>query len=176
MLEGFLKRVEEICAEQAKQGRAQAFAVILRDANDRDLKRILRDQGAYAKLDRLSGDRLSVFFVHTASDEAVARFNRTIGARIGAASPRLPAIAFFRSAVREDGALGLTDAKVVTLDNANIIHALHELYGQIELYLDQPSTPAPRKPGLRGKAFGAGKFVSLEVLRAAIRGAIGLFF
>lgn len=176
MLEGFLQRVEDICAEHAKEGRARAFAVILRDAEDRHLKRILRDQGAYAKLDRLSGDRLSVFFVHTASNEAVARFNQIIGARIGVESPRLPAIAFFRTAVREDGAAGLTDVEVVTLDNADIIHGLHELYGQIERYVDAMAAPEPVKPGLGGKALGAGKFVSLEVLRAALREGIGLFF
>lgn len=176
MVEGFLQRMEEICAEHVRDGRARAFAVILRNAEDRDLKRILADQGAYAKLDRLSGDVLSVFFVHTASDEALARFNHIVGARIGVADMKVPAVAFFRTATLEDGSVGFTDVEVAALESPDLIHGLHELYQRIERYvgaLDEPVEVAKRPAG---KVRAAGKFVSLEVFRAALREGIGLLF
>lgn len=175
-LESFLERVDEICKEHANQGRARAFAIIFRDARDEDLKRILKDQGAFARLDRLSGDRLSVFFIHTASNKAVKKFNKMISAHMGLVNPQLPAIAFFRTAVGENASAGLTDVEVISLDNANLIHGLHELYTHIERYIKDMDTPKNVNIGLQRKALGAGRFVSLEALRAAIREGIGLLF
>lgn len=175
MLDGFLQRVEAICAEHVKDGRARAFAIILRNANDRDLKRVLKDQGAYAKLDRLSGDKLSVFFVHTSSDEALTRFNQIIGSRIGVEDLRLPAIAFFKAGIDEDGAAILTDVEVVALDNVDIIHGLHELFRHIERYIEGMPSGSP-KSSVGGKVVAAGKFVSLEAFRAALREGLGLLF
>ncbi|KQS49486.1 hypothetical protein [Sphingomonas sp. Leaf198] len=176
MLEAFLQRVEEICAEHVKDGRARAFAIILRNAEDRDLKRVLADQGAYAKLDRLSGTALSVFFVHTASDEALARFNHIVGARLGVEDAKLPAVAFFRTAAIDDGSVGFTDVEVVPLDSADIIHGLHELYQRIEQYIAAMDKPAKVVPARGAKAFAAGNFVTLEMFRAALREGIGLLF
>lgn len=176
MLEPFLQRVEEICAEHVKEGRARAFAIILRNANDRDLKRILADQGAYAKLDRLSGASLSVFFVHTASDEALVRFNRMVGGRIGVEDARLPAVVFFRIATTDDGSVGFTNVEVAPLDNVDIIHGLHELYQRIEAYIAAMDKPDQVGPGRGVKARAAGKFVTLEMFRAALREGIGLLF
>lgn len=175
-LEGFLQRVEEICAEHVREGRARAFAVILRDARDRDLRRILTDQGAYAKLDRLSSDALSVFFVHTASNEALSRFNHIVGARIGVEDSRLPAVAFFKTVTLDDDSVGFTDVEVVPLDSTDLIHGLHELYQRIERYIAAMDKPAQVGIGRDGKVRAAGKFVSLEMLRAALREGVGLLF
>lgn len=174
MLDDFLSRMGEICNEHLKTGRARAIAVILRDAHDIDLMHILQDQGAYTKLDRLSGDRLSVFFVHTASDAALAQFNKAVGARLGMADCSLPAVVFFRTAKGDGDEIGFTDIQIQALDNADIIHGLQELYALIEQYVSE--TPAEGTASSSNRAKTAGKFISLELFRAALREGLVLLF
>src|SRR6266699_5117226 len=60
-LDSFLKRFEHICQEHVEAGRAKAFAFIFYDFNDQGLRTVLKDQGVFAQLDRLSGKNLSIF-------------------------------------------------------------------------------------------------------------------
>ena len=55
--------------------RAKAFAFIFFNFDDKDLRKILMDQGAFAQLDRLSRNTLSVFYLHSANKDRIAYFN-----------------------------------------------------------------------------------------------------
>jgi hypothetical protein len=55
----FSQRFEELCREHLQEGRARAFAFIFYDFEDQQFRTVLKDEGVFAKLDRLSGSNLS---------------------------------------------------------------------------------------------------------------------
>ncbi len=61
----FLRKFIEICEEHLQTNRAKAFAFILYDFYDEATKKVFRNQGGFARLDRLSGQNLSVFYLHS---------------------------------------------------------------------------------------------------------------
>jgi hypothetical protein len=167
-LESFLSRFDQICSEHLEQERAKAFAFIFYDFHDHDLKRILRNQGVFAQLDRLSGESLSVFYLHTGDERAVRRFNGAFLSRLDlTSSAEPPCVAFFRL-----GKEGLKDVAVTQLDSADALHGFHELYGVIKRYLENDPAPSNGAKYLRWIK-SAAKFISLETLRAALRAAFG---
>ena len=81
-LEKFSDRFEEICKDHLRQGRACAFGFIFYNFDDREFKRVLRDEGVFTKLDRLSGSDLSIFYLHVGGKTAVERFNTEFLSRL----------------------------------------------------------------------------------------------
>lgn len=56
-----VRRFIDICNAHLESGRAKGFAMLFYDFEDKALKNILKNQGGFAKLDRLSGTDLSFF-------------------------------------------------------------------------------------------------------------------
>lgn len=171
-LESFLTRFDEICAEHLKQGRARSFAFIFYDFTDQALRRILKNQGVFAQLDRLSGNELSIFYLHAGTHASVEAFNRHFFSALeieGQAS--LPCVVFFR--VR-DGAI--EDVEIAQLESADLIHGFSELYGAIERYLSARPASSGEPPRALYWLKGGAKFLTVEVFRAALRKGFDLFF
>ncbi len=171
-LDSFLRRFEAICAEHQRSGRAKSFAFIFYDFVDRGLRHVLKDQGVFAQLDRLSGSELSIFYLHTGTRHSVELFNSEFLSRLSV-DPDVtpPCVVFFKLSTD-----GFKDIAVAQLDSANLLHGFHELYGVIERYLQSsPETPKTESRALRWIKSGS-KFLSFEALRAALRAAFGMLF
>ncbi len=162
--ESFERRFEEICRSHSDQ----SFAFIFYDFRDAALRTILKDQGVFAKLDRLSGDTLSIFYLHSGG-AIIERFNDTFTKAIGLTGARIPCVAFFRWTEN-----GFTDVHAVPLENTDLIHGFNELYSVVEDYIKKKPVAAGRLRYLRWMP-GAIKFLSLEALRAALRAGFGHF-
>jgi hypothetical protein len=171
-LRSFQARFDQICAEHLLEGRARSFAFIFYDFTDRELRRILKDEGAFAQLDRVSGTELSLFYLHTGTRAAVYSFNAHFLSALGIEDQAsLPCVVFFRVKEKE-----VVDIEIAELESADLIHGFGELYGAIERYLKrQPAKPQSESRGLRWIKGGA-KFVSVEVFRATLRGGLDFLF
>lgn len=170
-LESFLRRFEQICQEHLMTGRARTFAFIFYDFQDQALRRILRDQGVFAQLDRLSGANLSVFYLHAGTRHSVEKFNTAFLSVLGVDDEvQLPCVVFFRYQEQ-----GIRDVAITQLDNANLLHGFHELYDVIERYTNAaPDISAEPSRYLKWLKAGS-KLVSLETFRAALRWAFDRF-
>lgn len=171
-LESFRQRFDRICAEHLAKGRARSFAFIFYDFTDRELRQILKDQGAFAQLDRLAGTELSLFYLHTGRRPAVDAFNtQFLSALEVKDKASLPCVVFFR--VKESK---IIDVEIAQLESADLIHGFHELYVAIESYLkSQSAVPASGSRAVRWLK-GSAKFVSIEVLRAALKSGLEFVF
>ena len=164
----FQARFDQICAEHLEQSRAKSFAFIFYDFLNRDIQQILRDQGAFAQLDRLSGRQLSLFYLHAGRRTAVESFNAHFLSVLGVkGEASLPCVVFFR--VRDDE---IVDVEVAELQSANLIHGFHELYVAIESYLKLDTAAPPDSRTIRWIKGGA-RFISVEVFRSALRHLLG---
>lgn len=167
-LSSFLVRFELLCREHIREGRARAFAFIFYDFYDQELRRILRDQGVFAELDRLSGTSLSLFYLHAGRRRTVERFNAGFLKRLGVNSDaRLPCVVFFR--VKEDK---IEDVTIAQLENANLIHGFRELYGVIESYIREDLGEKAGEPKYVRLLKSSVKFVSIESFRALLRSVL----
>lgn len=129
--EQFIKRFDEICAEHLEKKRARSFAFIFYDFNNKALRKILRDQGIFAKLDRISGRQLSLFYLHGGDRGTVESFNQNFLSVLGVEGEvDLPCVVFFKV-----DAGNTTDVKVAQLDSADLVHGFSELAGVVEEYL-----------------------------------------
>lgn len=82
---------------------------------------------------------------------------------------QLPCVVFFRYNEQE-----IRDVAIAQLDNANLLHGFHELYGVIERYTKAaPDISAEPSRYLKWLTAGS-KLVSLEAFRAALRWALDL--
>jgi hypothetical protein len=96
-LQSFLRRFDEICAEHLAKGRAKSFAFIFYDFTDQAIRKVLKNQGVFAQLDRLSGKELSVFYLHAGTKAAVEAFNAHFFGALGIeGQATLPCAVFFR--------------------------------------------------------------------------------
>lgn len=164
----FTKRFEELCHQHLREGRARAFAFIFYDFGDAAFRAVLKDQGVFAELDRLSGKDLSVFHLHSARRKAVERFNSTFLEKLGIAGDvRLPCLVFFR--VQDDG---IHDIAVAQLESADLIHGFHELYGHIERYIRDDLGTQPKESRYVRWLKSSAKFVSIEAFRAWLKIAL----
>lgn len=112
--EQFIKRFDEICAEHLEKKRARSFAFVFYDFNNKALRRILRDQGVFAELDRTSGKQLSLFYLHGGDRGAVESFNQNFLSVLGVEGKAdLPCVVFFKV-----DAGNVTDVKIAQLDSA----------------------------------------------------------
>ncbi len=170
--DSFLNRFDVICREHTERKRAKAFAFIFYDFEDRDFRKILKDEGVFAQLDRLSGVNLSIFYLHTGRRKAIAKFNAEFLSKLGItdkASP--PCVVFFK--FNSDK---IEDVFIAQLDNANLIHGFHELYGVVERYI--ASDAGEVGIGLRSLKWlkGGSEFIALEVFKAALTKALAHVF
>lgn len=164
-LQSFLDRFESICQEHWKSKRAKAFAFIFYDFEDQDLRRILKNQGVFAQLDRLSGTKLSIFYLHTGTAHAVHEFNsKFLTALQLEDKAKPPCVVFFKL-----GKNGFEDIAVAQLNNADLIHGFRELHEVIERYINTDKEKAG--VGLRSLQWikSALRFISVEGLRTALR-------
>lgn len=162
-LESFLDRFEDIAIEHYRTGRAKAFAFIFYDFKDSDFKRIMKDQGVFANLDRLSGDELSIFYLHSGSNHSIERFNNTLLQALGVKSEANPPCVVFCK-ISDDG---FKDVSVALLESADIMHGFHELYVVIDAYIkgNQREVESKYLRWIKGPL----KFVSLESIKALVR-------
>lgn len=162
-MQSFVERFDEICAEHLKAKRAASFAFVFRDFKDFAMTQIMRDQGVFAQLDRLSGTKLSLFFLHTSSRVGTQAFNEYFMSRLGIADATLPCVAFFDFRKGE-----IENVRVACLDQNNLIHGFHELYRAIELRIRERKVEP-----LSGKALrwikGGSKIIVTEAFKGAFR-------
>ncbi len=171
-LSSFLRRFDEICSEHLAKGRAKSFAFIFYDFTDQAIRKILKNQGVFAELDRLSGKELSVFYLDAGTKAAVEAFNGHFFSALGIeGQATLPCVVFFRV---QKGAI--EDIEIAQLDSADLVHGFHELYGAIQQYLSaRPASPTEPSRAIRWLKGGA-KFLTVEVFRAALKKGFELFF
>ncbi|WP_156481402.1 hypothetical protein [Microbulbifer thermotolerans] len=161
--DSFLERFHEISVDHIKSGRAKALAFVFYDFHDREFKQILKDHGVFSQLDRLSGNDLSVFYLHSGSDRLLKMFNETLMDALGVnEKAHTPCVVFCRTSSD-----GFTDISVARLDSADLIHGFHELYGVISAYIS--GDKAQPEPKYISWVKGSFKFVSLESIKALIR-------
>jgi hypothetical protein len=170
-LGSFLDRFDSICAQHLAAGRARAFAFIFYDFKDEHLRKVLKNQGVFAKLDRLSGANLSIFYLHRGTRHAIKVFNDTFMNALGVEGQAfLPCVVFFR--VREGQ---IEDVEIAQLDNADLIHGFGELFGSVEHYLSAQPRTAADSTGLKWIK-SSSKFIGLELFRAALKKAFEFAF
>lgn len=159
----FMERFEEIAIEHYKTNKAKSFAFIFYDFTDIDFKNILKDEGVFATLDRLSGPELSVFYLHSDSSRLTCRYNSTIISALGVkAEARPPCVVFCKASDN-----GFKDISVALLESPDIIHGFLELYKVIESYIDGGNyTESPKYIQWVKSSV---KFVSLESIKAMVR-------
>lgn len=171
-LSSFLLRFDKICTEHLSKDRANSFAFIFYDFNDQAFCKILRDEGVFARLDRLSGKELSVFYLHAGKKAAVEAFNTHFFSMLGVeGQATLPCIVFFR--VREGA---IEDVEIAQLEGVNLIHGLFVLHDAVRQYLaSKTAPPAESYRAIRWLKGGA-NFLSVELFRSALTKAMEFFF
>jgi len=94
-LDSFLNRFQAIIIEHFEANGTKSFAFIFYDFENHDIKTILKDQGVFAKLDRLSGNELSVFYLHSGSKHSIERFNSALMDAMGVKNKARPPCVIF---------------------------------------------------------------------------------
>lgn len=131
----FIKRFREICKNHIETQRAHAFAFIFYDFDDSNLKNILKSNGGFARLDRLSGKKLSVFYLHSNNRKLNSHFNKIFRYVFEIEeNVSLPFVLFlkFDGKIKE-----IEDLKISELEQDNPMFAFNELYETIEAYIEQ---------------------------------------
>ncbi len=163
-LQSFLDRFNLICSDHVTNKRAKAFAFIFYDFTNHAVKRVLRNQGVFTKLDRLSGKELSVFYLHTGSERAVETFNRQFLCALGVndqATP--PCVVFFRLDNEQ-----IEDVEIVQLESADLIHGFSELYGVLASYIKRQPTSEGESTALKWIKV-SGKFIGIETFKLLLK-------
>jgi hypothetical protein len=170
-LNSFLERFDAICHEHIANRRAKAFALIFYDFGNSAIKRILKDHGVFASLDRLSGSELSIFYLHSAGKQAANNFNSEMLLKLGLPeTTKLPCVVFFKFA---NG--GFTEIAAAELDSSDLIHAFPALSAIIASYLAKEKSPLTSAHVALRWIKGTTKFISLEIMRGIIRSGLGHF-
>lgn len=167
-IESFTSRLEEISIGHIKSGRAKSVAFILYDFSNKDFKNILKDQGVFTRLDRLSGNKTSIFYIHSGSDRTLSNFNKILEEKLGIENARKPCIVFCRADTK-----GLSKISIKNLDHSNLIHGFSELYDTIEQHINEQD----QKPANRDWISGSIQHLSLDMIKDLIKELLkaGLF-
>jgi hypothetical protein len=164
----FHERFDELCREHLQLRKANAFALIFYNFGDRDLQKILEDQGAFAQLDRLSGHNLTIFYLDSESKGLATYFNSHFLSKLGVAGEATPpCVVFFKLTGDKIG-----DIAIARLDSANKVHGLLELYRVIENYIKIQTNALPIQEKSPEWIKGGARFIGLEAFRAALRKAL----
>ena len=130
----FVKRFIEICENHLNNERADSFAFILYDFHNETLRKILKTEG-FTKLDRLSRNKLSIFYLDSKSRSTVEKFNKVIlGAFDIEPANNLPFILFFNVFDND-----VIDIKIVELETTDSIYLFDELYNSVKEYISKKS-------------------------------------
>jgi hypothetical protein len=98
----------------------------------------------------------------TGRRDTVSKFNTAFLSKLGVIDKAtLPCVVFFNFTKEK-----IEEVAIAQLDNADLVHGFHELYGAIDHYIKTDVNQAAI--GLHSIKSGAG-FVSLEVFRAALK-------
>lgn len=161
----FVDRFDAICSERAEKEQGRAFAFIFYDFTNKAVRRILKDLGGFAKLDRLSGDKLSVFYLHPGTRGILDAFNSYFFTLLGIKDTvRLPCLVFFRVAEQK-----VRDIEIAQLDSADLIHGFTEIYGAIESYIRENRAAPSESSSLVRWRQGSTNVVDLDEFRKALR-------
>ena len=167
-LTSFLQRFDRICKEHLEQKRAGAFGFIFYDFTDSDLRKILKDQGVFAQLDRLTGNKLSLFYLHTGRKDALVKFNEVFLSKLGVIQEAKPPCVVFFKVNKEQ----IEDVAVAQLDSANLINGFHELYAVIDRYIQSSLEESDWSLRSLKRLQSSAKFLSLETLRIGLKKGI----
>ncbi|MBL4676061.1 MAG: hypothetical protein JKY70_07665 [Mucilaginibacter sp.] len=133
----FLRRFVTICEEHQHDQRARAFAFILYDFENTAIRKVLKLQGGFARLDRLSGHDISIFYLHSGSRDISRTFNEIFMGSFGLSQThQLPLVLFFN--MRDGDVEGV---EVYPLEQDNIAFAFDEVFGIIEDYVKKMRAP-----------------------------------
>jgi len=122
--DSFIRRFTEICKEKSSTGGKKAFALILYNFRDQAIRKVLKSQGGFALLDRLSGDKLSIFYLDSSNEEHYKSFNQKfieVFSIQDYISP--PLVLFFKT---QDG--NFEEISIIKLEESDIKFAFHELH------------------------------------------------
>ena len=167
----FNQRFDAICTEHLASSRPGLRLHLLR-LQGRWTTPILKDQGVFAQLDRLSGTDLRIFYLHTGSRPAIKKFNERFLAALGVTDQaQLPCVVFFKVINNQ-----IEDIEIAQLDSANLIHGFHELYSAVEHYLaTTPVVHSTESSAIKWLKSGS-RFVGLEMFRAALKRGFDFLF
>lgn len=159
-----MKRFEKIAISHIEDGQAKSLAFIFYYYNDSEFKKLLKNQGIFAQLDRLSERKLSVFYLHSGSDKITKkRFNSVLMNALGVKeTARTPRVAFCKMTSE-----GFSNISVTNLDNPDLVHGFHELYGIIQNYIN--NTEEKSQPKCIDWLKGSLRFVSLDAIKKLVR-------
>jgi len=128
----FIERFQEICKDHLTKGKAKAFSFIFYNFKDKNIRKILKDGSVFTKLDRLSGNDLTIFYFHFDSKKRINDFNYIfLGAfEVDFDLHNLPL--FFQ--MKSDQ---INNLEIVEINQDNLNMAFQELYEIIENYIQR---------------------------------------
>lgn len=160
--QSFQNRIEQIVKNKMSEGEEKAFALIFYDFRDKNFRKILKDNDVFTKLDRLSGRELSIFYLHSGSDEFIENFNKQFIKELNIVGDvNLPCVVFFRTSKK-----GLVDISIASIYSEKITHGFQELYEIIRSYVS--ATPLQAEPKHIKWIKSSIKFLSLESMKVLI--------
>ena len=138
----FLNRFIEICQNHLENKRVKSFAFIFYAFHNQQIRDIFKNQGGFARLDRLSGKDLSVFYIDSENEYVVKEFNQIfLGAFEIQDDIQLPSVVFFKL---DDGEV--ENVQIVELTEPDRMFAFTELFSSIENYLkDSTQIVTPKR-------------------------------
>lgn len=141
----FLSRFVEICEEHLNNGRAKSFAFIIYDFHNKDIRNVLKNQGGFTRLDRLSGNTLSIFYLHSDNRRLITEFNNTfLGIfDIPVEKRTTPFVMFFNLS---NGCVD--NVNIIELEQDNIMFAFNDLYNIIEANIKETEKSIHKTPNL----------------------------
>jgi hypothetical protein len=167
-VDSFSQWFSQLCEQHLHGGRARAFAFIFYDFSDSDFRQVLKDQGVFAKLDRLAGDRLSVFYLHSGTRHTVQRFNTEFLSRLGLQEQvTLPCVVFFKVSNGQ-----IADVAAVHSESADLIHGFEELQAVISSYISESVVAHPAESKYWRWVRSGTKFIGVEAFRVWLKAAL----
>jgi len=158
--EQFLKRFIEICENHLENKRAKSFAFIFYEFHNQQIRDIFKNRGGFARLDRLSGKDLSVFYIDSENQNLVKEFNNIfLGAFEIQDNVILPCVVFFKM---EDS--DVENVQVVELSEPDRMFAFEELFSSIQDYLKNSTEVVNPKRNVLPELIKKAKKIGVEQL------------
>lgn len=126
----FREKFIEICDSHKQEDRALAFAFILYDFKDESIRKVLKDLGGFARLDRLAGRDLSIFYLHSDKKTLTNKFNKEFLSEFTDEDVEFPCVVFFK--LNDDK---IEDILISELEREELAYSFDELYNTIEKYI-----------------------------------------
>jgi hypothetical protein len=141
-LNEFLIKFTEICDEHSKEGRAQKFAFLFYDENDKAMKEILKEgRGSFTLLDRLAGKYISIFYFIGHDQNKLQDFNEIFRKSFKIKDHiSYPFLLLFNI-----GHAYINVPVIIELNRVDIKYAFQELYSTLEKIIEEikKSRPEP---------------------------------